>query len=167
MSKLNLSSPWEIYFHEIEELFGYDPEIELEIDREKMTVKFFVQNSSKAEALEKLIPAEKKFGNVIVRNTIVPANDGDSLISLYARAFFGNPVFVYTAHSDDDTGFSADYVVFENEVVQFFCDSLADVNGNRSTLYQDIAEDVFKDHDGVFFCTDEECDCEECFLLGE
>jgi hypothetical protein len=43
--------------------------------------------------------------------------------------------------------------VFEKKVVQFFNDQLDDINGNKSTLYQDIAKDVFEKHEGVYFCT--------------
>ncbi len=46
------------------------------------------------------------------------------------------------------------YILFEPKVVQFFNDDLGDLNGLRSTLYQDIAANVFEDaHEGVFFCT--------------
>jgi len=48
-----------------------------------------------------------------------------------------------------------DYVVFRNEVVQFFNDEMGDPNGLKSTLYQDIAKDVFADKDGIFFCTEQ------------
>ena len=46
------------------------------------------------------------------------------------------------------------YVVFKNRVVQFFNDNLNDIYGNISTLYQEIASDVFKEISGVNYCTD-------------
>ena len=46
------------------------------------------------------------------------------------------------------------YVVFTNKVVQFFNDNLNDIYGNVTTLYQEIASDVFDIESGVFFCTD-------------
>lgn len=50
------------------------------------------------------------------------------------------------------------YVVFKNCVVQFFNDNLNDIYGNISTLYQDIAREIFADAEweGVFYCTDVE-----------
>ena len=46
------------------------------------------------------------------------------------------------------------YVVFVNEVVQYFNDNLYDINGVCSTLYQEIAKEVFKESNSVHFCTD-------------
>ena len=37
-------------------------------------------------------------------------------------------------------------------MVQFFADNLADINGNRSTLFETIAAEVIP-LDGVFYCT--------------
>ena len=37
------------------------------------------------------------------------------------------------------------YVVFEKEVVQYWNDNLGDINGLRSTLYQDLAKEIFAD----------------------
>jgi len=45
------------------------------------------------------------------------------------------------------------YVLFKNKVVQYFIDNIGDYNGMKSTLYEDIARDIFEDVDGVFFCT--------------
>lgn len=40
-----------------------------------------------------------------------------------------------------------------NKVVQYFNDDLGDAHGVCSTLYQEIAKDVFGEHEGIFFCT--------------
>lgn len=48
------------------------------------------------------------------------------------------------------------YIVFKNKVVQFWNDDLSDIYGNRSTLYQDIAKEIFGESSGIFFCTDKE-----------
>ena len=46
------------------------------------------------------------------------------------------------------------YAVFQSKVVQFFNDDMSDINGNCTTLYQEIAKDVFSGRaEGVFFCT--------------
>mgnify|MGYP006958177364 CR=1 FL=1 len=44
--------------------------------------------------------------------------------------------------------------MFENKVVQFYNDQMDDINGNKSTLFQDIAGDVFGYDHGVFYCTE-------------
>ena len=46
------------------------------------------------------------------------------------------------------------YVVFVNEVVQYYNDNLSDIHGLRSTLYQEIAKDIFETRLGVYYCTD-------------
>jgi len=49
-------------------------------------------------------------------------------------------------------------VVFKNCVVQFFNDNLNDAHGVISTLYQNIAAEIFEDANlpGVHYCTDVE-----------
>ena len=32
--------------------------------------------------------------------------------------------------------------------------NLGDINGNRSTLYQDLGKDVFGEDTGLFYCTE-------------
>lgn len=69
-------------------------------------------------------------------------------------AFKGNPVCSQIKSMTDFTGNEINYVAFKSEVAQFFNDDISDLNGNKSMLYKDIAEDVFKEHEGIFFCTD-------------
>jgi hypothetical protein len=48
-------------------------------------------------------------------------------------------------------------VVFVPEVVQYYTDNLGDINGFRTTLYQELAKELFGDSElsrGVYFCTD-------------
>ena len=46
------------------------------------------------------------------------------------------------------------HVVFENRVVQYFNDCLNDPYGLESTLFEDIARDVFIETNGVYFNTE-------------
>ena len=68
-------------------------------------------------------------------------------------AFDGNEII------DDvvqDTGLTRDmnYVVFRKEVAQYYNDNIQSVDGFSSTLYEDIAREIFKDAPaGTFFCT--------------
>ena len=155
---MKLSAPWITFYHEMEAMFGEDPEISVELDdsdEDEMIIKLYVDNPAKAEALEQLLPMEKKFGNVSVYLEIIPANEEESKIRLFQKAFENNPVFKFTYSVPNIGGlYPANYVVFENKVVQFFNDELNDIHGNKSTLYQEIAKDIFEDHEGIYFCTD-------------
>ena len=153
---LKLSPPWINYYNELVALFGDDPDIKLYFDEESYTVKMFVDSDIKADALSKLLPEEKTFGNVVVKIEIVPANSEDeSPITLLRRAFAGNPVIDDIQTLESPIFGEVSYVVFKNGVVQYFNDDISDLYGLRSTLYQELAKDVFKDSNlaGVYFCT--------------
>ena len=151
---MKLSSPWVEFYRKIDALFAQDPEVKVVYEEEANEVKLFVENARKADALTKLLPVERTFGNVTLNITVIPANsDKVTKADLIADAFDGNPALSYIQHVDAVIG-SFDYAVFENKVVQFFDDNLADINGNKSTLYEDIAKDVFGNDIGVFFCTE-------------
>lgn len=148
--KTKLSAPWLTYFHKLEALFGKDPQIELEFEDYVITI--YVYNEEKADALIKLLPVQKVFGNIVVDIDVVPSGENiNSDIELFKKAFKGNPVVDYVTSTDG--AFKADYIVFKNEVVQFFNDQLDDPFGNISTLYQDIAKEVFEGTTSVHFCT--------------
>ena len=159
---LSLATPWAIYFRQIEALFQEDSEVRVTFESEdgEHEIKIYVDNQDKADAIAKLLPDEKVFGGVSVKVTVIPSNDDEtSLVKLIERAFRGNPALKYIKSVDPSmTSFGADYVVFKKEVVQYFNDSLADINGQCSTLYQDIAREVIEQKDGevVYFCTDSE-----------
>lgn len=156
--KLNLSSPWVKFYREIESMFGGDPEIKISFDEEKPEIKLYVDNYVKASALEQLLPSVKYFGIVTLKITIIPSNTAKSPAELYNDAFSGNPVFCYTKAVEGVFTNPITYVVFKNKVVQYFADNLGDIHGNCSTLYQDIAQNIFEDSDeqGVCYCTGKE-----------
>lgn len=152
--ELKLSSPWMIFYKEIDALFKGDPDVRVEYDEDANTIKLYVENAEKADALAQLLPAEKAFGNITVRIMVIPANvDSPSKLQLFQKAFEGNPAFVSTQTAKDGL-YDLGYVVFQCKVVQFFSDDLGDLNGLKSTLYQDIAKDIFENAPGVFFCTE-------------
>lgn len=155
MAKINLSSPWLTYYHKLQALFNRDPEVTVVLDEDKYEIKLFVDNAAKADALTQLLPEEVVFGNVTLTVTVVPSNKVTPAIALFQQAFKGNPALAYTktVTGVGDVPFS--YVVFDKTVVQFFNDDMSDVDGKCSTLYQDIAKEVFPDRPGVFFCTSE------------
>lgn len=154
MTKLHIQAPWTIYVSEMTKLFEKDPEVEVEYVAEDKELKLYVESQEKAEALEKLLPAEESFGNVSIKITVIPANKlGDEKEDLFSRAFKGNGAVAYIDEINAK-GFHAKYIVFKPEVVQFFNDDLSDIHGIESTLYENIAADIFKDRTGIFFCTD-------------
>lgn len=154
-NKLGLSAPWESYVSEITALFDKDPEVAIDYSEENKVLKLYVDSQEKAAALEQLLKPEVDFGNVKLSIEIIPANLTDrSVMNLFETAFKGNQAVSYT-RSIEAMGWSAGYIVFKPEIVQYFNDDLSDINGIESTLYEDIAKRVFADnHDGVFFCTD-------------
>lgn len=156
--KINMSAPWEIYFREIEALFRQDSEIHIKkkFTDDKKEIVLMIDNQDKADALERLLPKVIVFGNVTVQIEIKPSNFDDyDIVSMYMKAFWNNPVLeeVITA---DIPGSESTFLVFKNEVVRFFADNIRDYQGKKSTLYETIAEDVFGNKDGIFFCTAEE-----------
>ena len=158
MAKVGLSSPWVIYYRQLEELFKKDPEVRVLYNEEENVVKLFVEEETKAEALTALLPTEKKFGSVTLFIKVIPANELkpklSSNISLIEAAFHRNPIVSYIKTIRGIFTNNINYVVFLNQVVQYFNDDLGDVNGMCSTLYQDIAKRVFEPLDGIYFCTD-------------
>ena len=150
---MKLSAPWVKFYNEIKALFEKDPEIKITFDEETPEVKLYVDNERKADALTKLIPSEKAFGNVTLKVTVIPANTEPTKLDLLQEAFYGNPTLSYVWSADTPLG-PFNYAVFENKVVQFFNDDMGDINGNCSTLYQELAKDVFGTDIGVHFCTE-------------
>ena len=152
---LNLASPWAIFYHEIQALFEKDEDIKITFDEENYVIKLYVTGTDKAAALEELLPQEKDFGNITLKIEVIPANnENPTFKELYERAFAGNPIFSYA--SNGYNGITADntYIVFRKEVVQYYNDSLKDINGLCSTLHQEVAKDVFDETPGVCYCTD-------------
>ena len=161
--RLKISPPWVTYINKLQALFDGDPQIAFNIDYNNMIVTLAGNNGEKNAALQRLLPVEKKFGNVIlhivvdgpIANIAFPTQK-----ALFDTAFKGNPAYAYSVSPADEGYyfFSMTYVVFKNCVVQFFNDNLNDCHGLISTLYQDIAAEIFEDANlnGVYYNTDVE-----------
>lgn len=160
--RMKLSPPWCTYISELTALFGEDPDITIKYDNDTIKVKLYVNNEEKAQSLCTLLPFSKCFGNQELQICIIPPNSDRCYIGsykkakeLYETAFKGNPVLSFIHEVNGIFSNTIIYVVFKNKVVQFFNDNLNDVYGNVSTLYQEIAKDVFnKNINGVCYCTD-------------
>ena len=159
--KTKLSPPWIEELSKIRAMFGEDPDINIKYDG-KSTVKLYVNNNDKAEALYLLLKEEHYYGNITFSVVVVPPNgestlDCNDTVKMYEVAFKNNPVFSFIHKVENVFGFGAIYVVFKNKVVQYFNDNLNDIYGNTSTLYEDIARDIFVEEaeiNNVFYCTD-------------
>lgn len=150
---IKLSAPWYTFYKKINALFELDPEVNVDFDDAKMIIKVYVGNAEKAEALYKLLPQQRMFGDVVVKVNVIPANKlKDSAYSIASNAFRGNPAVDDVLKIDTYYGQMC-YVQFAKDVVQFYNDDLSDPRGLCSTLYQDIAKDVFETPNNLFYCT--------------
>lgn len=161
MAKLKLSPPWIAYYHEINELFRKDPSVNVTYDEDAMAINLYVTDPVKADALAQILPTEKNFGSISLKINVIPANDVPGwpityahFSSIYEAALSGNDAFSYLRMVPWDENKSFTYIVFVREVVQYFNDDISDLFGAVSTLYEDLARDVFIDKEGVYFCTD-------------
>lgn len=169
MAEFNISPPWEILYNELNALFGEDPEVDVikSYSDKVKKIELLVDNQGKAEALEKILPPYKEYGNVIVFINVKPANvQKDNDASLYKKAFNGNPVLKHII-TKDISGSQVNFFLFRNEVVRFFADNIRDYQGKRSMLFEEIAADIFTDRPGIYFCTEDEKTKEEPFSWYE
>lgn len=150
---LRISAPWILYYKAIEALFAKDQAVETAYDDENKTIRLYVDGDLKTEALSKLLPQEKNFGGVVVKIEVIPANKLKTTTDLFKAAFNGNYAFAYIKEGTYPLSNKVCYIVFKKGVVQYWVDNLGDINGNISTLYEDLARTVFEDS-GVFFCTE-------------
>ena len=150
-----ISPPWVQYVNAMKAMFGQDPEIRIEFhdETDSKYVKLYVDNQRKADALGKLLPLEMSFGGVDLGIIVVVSNLGTSAAQLYKDAFDGNPVVEDVCTIQDVFTNPLTYVNYKKEVVQYYNDDLSDAHGNRTTLYQELAKELFIMKDGVSFCT--------------
>lgn len=157
MRILELSPPWMIYYEKIKALFNRDPEIKIYFNDEEMKISLYVENGRKADALSQLLPLEKSFGSVVIGIDIIPANGFTKVKSdpetLFTTAFEGSSVLDFVKTIEGVLSNPIIYVVFNKTVVQYYNDDLGDYFGQCSTLYQDLAKEVFEEKEGVFYCT--------------
>lgn len=157
---LKLQAPWITFYDKVRELFKLDDEIKISFNDETNVISMYVNNARKAEALRRILPEVKTFGNVSVCVNIVPC-DTDPVNLRYVEkvtiedAFEGNPLYHYCREFGD--AFMSNpitYVVFAKQVIQYWNDDLGDLFGNANCLPEDLARDVLVNTQGYFFSTD-------------
>lgn len=152
---LELSSPWVNYARKIYLLFCNDPEVHIIYDTDAVCVRLLVDNEVKADAISKILPIEKKFGNVTLAISVIPSNKKDSMVDIYRKAFNGNPIFKGITELDTTYGMCEGFAMFENSTVQYFNDSLHHPDNIETTTYEELAMDVLAENSqGVFFATE-------------
>lgn len=172
--KTKLSPPWVTLFNQIKALFEQDPEIKIEFINDPPTVKLYVENNEKAEALAALLPYQIDLGSTALNINVIPSNTGlpfvghltfnkesqymssTSVDLLFQRAFKRNPILNTVCVIDEIFSNHFVYVEFKPEIVQFYNDNLGDLNGNLTTIYEVIARDIFNENPnlkGIFYCT--------------
>lgn len=154
MDSIMLSAPWVNYYHELEAFFQEDPDVKVTYNHENVEICLYVEGAAKADALDQLLEHEIKFGETILTIKVIPANVQLSRASLVKNALEGNKAFSYLETIQGPMSNPMTFVVFKNAVVQYFTDNLGDIHGVRSTLYQDMAKELFGENEGVYFCTD-------------
>ena len=154
--KMKLSPPWITYFHKVQALFEKDNSITVDFDESNCCLNIIVKEDiEKGEAIQKLFPSEKVFGNNIMKINVVTIQEPKQIptAQIFANAFKNNPVVEDVINKSDILRNDQTYIMFQNKVVQFFNDDIYDYNGVCTTLYQNIAKDVFKDFADVHYCT--------------
>ncbi len=153
--KVNLAAPWIVYANQVEAMFKEDPDVKFEYDDNEKIITLRVNGDDKADALTQLLPAEQNFGGVTLILRVIPANDTETTtMDLFRRAFGGNPIISEFVSAETLWG-PLNFVVFKPKVVQYYDDELYDLNGVKTTIYQDLAKELFDVSDeGIFFCTE-------------
>lgn len=156
MATLNLIAPWVEHYRKINAFFKRDPEVNVIYDDKDRTIKLYVANANKAAALENLLIDELTFGAVTLSIEVIPPNESDKVTiprNIFSVAFEENPIITDIITVSGVMTNSITYVVFAKEVVQYFNDDLSDYAGNRSTLYEILAKEIFRKMDGIYYCT--------------
>ena len=163
--RMKISPPWVTYINKLQALFDGDPEIAFNVDSQGIEphVTLTTHNGDKATALVKVLPENVNFGNVDLTISVDGPFTNRAFKTnkeLFETIFSKNPAFAYCVAPTEEGYWFIDfcYVVFKNCVVQFFNDNLDDAHGVISTLYQDIAKEIFEDANlsNVHYCTDVE-----------
>lgn len=160
MAMLKLAPPWVKYANEMAQLFKYDKDVHVVYDNDQLILSLYVDCQRKADALAALLPEVVEYGNVKLAVNVIPANGALSSVAglskpvLFANAFENNGILSFIKTVTGIFSNNLTYVVFRNRVVQYFNDDLGDIYGNCSTLYQEIAKNIFGNQEGIYFCTD-------------
>jgi hypothetical protein len=139
--KLGLASPWAVYAGRVEALFAWDGDVDVEFDNDARKLKVFVRGQAKADAISKLLPAQKEFGVLKLDIEVVPSNDEPSEEDVYRAAFHGNAAFCEVAEGYGPAG-DVSYALFAPDTVQLREDDISEFGGLTTLTYAQLAESV-------------------------
>lgn len=151
------SSSWTKFYREVEAFFRNDHQVHVVFDKDGGVLCLYVEDAGKANALSALFPSSVTFGSLTIDISVVSTDTASKDINnknIYEAAFEGNKAFCFVKKIDGIFPDGLTYVVFKREVVQYFNDDLCDIYGQCSTLYQEIAKDIFGETNGICFCTE-------------
>jgi hypothetical protein len=152
-----LCPPWITYRNEVEMLFEQDPEVSVSKvtpseDRNQI-MSISSKNIGKMRAISMLIPTKISFGNVNLNIKFNIIDNCATVADIYRSAFAGNPALEEIIENVPAGKVKFIYLLFQKKVVQFWNDNAGDPYGNIATLYQEIANNVCKKYENVYFCT--------------
>jgi hypothetical protein len=149
---LTVSAPWYIHYRKLQAMFREDPQVTVKFDQDNYEVKLYVDDADKAEALGKILRNSIDYGTITLKVTVIPPNYTNiNIRNLYEKALEGNGA-VHDYFTNPNLG--KHYVIFKNEVIQYFSDDLSKANSVTSTLYENIAEDIFIDRAEMGYSTE-------------
>ena len=177
MSIVNLSAPWVQYYRKLEAMFKHDNNVTVVFDGTNIRCDLYVDGDEKAEALTKLLKPTVEFGNVVMPVIVHPSDEISAMYENKLAHPYAPSRYVHnaTAPYEQDAHYIAlntnsamssveykygpggavfTYVIFRPKVVQYFADDISDYYGSISTLYENIARDIFVEETGVYYCTD-------------
>ena len=153
---VSLSSPWMIYYHQLEAIFNGDEQVKMRFDNNAVAAYLYVDDLEKAEAIETILPSSVQFGNVTMKIVVFKPNGAKTeVVDLFKKAFEGNKAVSSIKTIKTPDGTDMNFVVFKPEVKQYFADQLCSPWGLESALYEDLAYAVFDCWNGeIHFCTE-------------
>ena len=165
---VGLQAPWITVLGKLQAMFEGDAEVEVkcpDMEANPFVINIDTINSTKCEALKKVLKTHYEFGNITVDIFVRVIDDGseteEPTIEDFAEAFAGNPVFVTTATIENPMGQEFDHVIFAKEVIQFYNDDISDIYGNFNGTVEQVACDILNRGDVNFSTSNGSEDVEE------
>ena len=161
---MNLQAPWYEFQNKVAALFKNDPDISVGEIREcganedtDYAFDIEVRKHEKFEALNRMIPSVKEFGNITLGIQLFDEENTtkkDDIAAICKAMFADNPIVDDVRVVTDQFGVQQVYVMFKAEVIQYYRDEFTDYNGLWSGLAQDIAKEIIDNSLGnLHFCT--------------
>lgn len=112
-------------------------------DLDNPVIKYYVNSKSRRAALGKYLPSSVAFGNITLINEVVEADGRISDEKSTFTDIFSN--WESVSYIEKMSGWSPVlcWIVFKPTVVQYDNDNIQSPNGISTTLYEDLAREIF------------------------